>query len=254
MKNRITELFEKKRKNVLSIFFTAGYPILNDTAKIIKLLEKSGADMVEIGIPFSDPLADGIVIQKSSEQALKNGMNLKLLFEQLKDIRKEVKVPLVFMGYLNPVLQFGMEQFVLKCRETGIDGVILPDLPPEIYTNVYKTLFEENDLSKIFLVTPKTTPKRIQEIDSISEGFIYMVSSSSTTGNKAMFDEGNYSRINSLSLKNPVLIGFGISDNKTFSKANDFANGAIIGSAFIRAIAEGKPEEKIPEFISSILN
>ncbi len=254
MKNRITELFERKFENILSVFFTAGFPSLDDTRRIIILLEKSGVDMIEIGIPFSDPLADGPVIQKSSEQALKNGMTLSILFEQLKEIRKEVKIPLLLMGYLNPVMQYGMENFVLKCRETGIDGVILPDLPPDIYRKEYKDLYEKNSLSNIFLITPETQSERIKEIDSIAGGFIYLVSSSSTTGGKVSFDEAKYKKIKEMGLQNPFLVGFGISNAENFKMANRYANGSIIGSAFINAITTGKHEENIPAFISSILN
>lgn len=254
MKNRITELFKRKKEKVLSVFFTAGYPLLNNTAEIIKLLQEQGADMVEIGIPFSDPLADGPVIQKSSEEALKNGMTLKLLFEQLKDLRKEVSVPLVLMGYVNPVLQFGMENFIIKCKETGIDGVILPDLPIDVYMDNYKSLFEENQVSFVFLVTSKTSAERIKLIDSISTGFIYLVSFSGTTGGKVEFDKNGYSNIRSLHLKNPSLIGFGISDNETFEKACSFSNGVIIGSAFVKELEKGNPSETIPVFIESILN
>ncbi|MES2565831.1 MAG: tryptophan synthase subunit alpha [Bacteroidota bacterium] len=254
MKNRITELFERKNKRVLSIFFTAGYPSLNSTGEIIKLLEAHGADMIEVGIPFSDPLADGPVIQKSSEEALKNGMTLKLLFEQLKNLRDVVKIPIVLMGYLNPVLQFGMENFVLKCKETGIDGVILPDLPPNVYCERYKNLFEKNQLSFIFLVTSKTTTDRIKVIDSISNGFIYLVASLGTTGKKAEFDSERYSNIKSLQIKTPIMIGFGISDNESFERANTFSNGVIIGSAFVKAIENGNLKENIPAFINGILN
>ena len=254
MKNRITELFKRKTERILSIFFTAGYPSLNDTTKIIHLLQKSGADLIEIGIPFSDPLADGIIIQKSSARALANGMRLSLLFEQLRDIRKEISIPLLLMGYLNPVMQFGMENFVKKCKEIGIDGVIIPDLPLEVYIKEFKNLFVENNLSKVFIVTPNTRPERIQLIDSYSTGFIYLVSSSQTTGKKATLDKKHFAKIQELSLKNPIMLGFGITDNKTFNDASDFANGAIIGSAFISAISEGNTEEKIPSFISSILN
>lgn len=254
MKNRIIELFRKKKKDVLSIFFTAGYPSLNSTLRIVELLEKHGADMIEIGMPFSDPLADGPVIQKSSEQALKNGMSLHLLFEQIKDMRKQVNIPVVLMGYLNPFLQFGMKEFVEHCKLTGVDGVILPDLSPEYYVKNYKSLFEENNLSMIFLVTPATTSERIKEIDILSNAFIYLVSSASTTGNKAIFDEENYKRINSLSLNNPLLFGFGISDKESFNKAGNYANGAIIGSAFVTALAHRELEDVIPVFLKSIIN
>ncbi len=254
MQNRLTELFERKKENILSVFFTAGYPSLDDTTEIIRLLEKSGADIIEIGMPFSDPLADGPVIQRSSEEALKNGMSISILFEQLQNLRKEIKIPVVLMGYINPVMQYGMEKFVQKCSETGVDGVILPDLPPEIFVKDYQDLFKENNLSKIFLITPQTSPERIKMIDTYSSGFLYLVSSSGTTGKEAVFQEENYLKIKSLPLKNPVLIGFGISDKKSFEKASSFSNGAIIGSAFVREISEGKLSDKVPAFIKSVIN
>jgi tryptophan synthase alpha chain len=254
MKNRITKLFQRKKKDVLSVFFTAGYPSLNDTVKIASLLEASGVDVIEIGIPFSDPLADGPVIQRSSAIALKNGMSLSLLFMQLQELRKQVSIPVILMGYLNPVMQYGMENFIKSCKAVGVDGVILPDLPPDIYIGKYKSLFVENNISNIFLITPKTQLSRIETIDLNSDGFIYLLSASSTTGAKASFNEESFTAIKSMSLKNPLLIGFGISDKEAFLKANDFASGGIIGSAFIKAIEVGQPEYTVPSFISSILN
>ena len=253
MKNRITSLFEKKDEKILSIYFTAGYPELNDTLKIISQLEKSGADLVEIGMPFSDPVADGPVIQQSSEEALKNGMTIHLLFEQLKQIRKNVSIPLILMGYLNPVMQYGIEDFCKKCKEIGIDGTIIPDLPLEIYETEYKEIFERNSLSNIFLVTPQTSDERIRKIDELSTGFIYMVSSSSTTGVKGAVNEEQVSyfeRISAMNLRSKRLIGFGISDKASFEKSSCYANGAIIGSAFIKAL-EGKEtvETKVKEFM-----
>ena len=253
MQNRLTKLFSKKTKNILSVYFTAGYPKLNDTELIIKLLQSSGADIIEIGIPFSDPIADGELIQKSSSQALQNGMTLSILFEQLNEIRKNVSIPLILMGYLNPILQYGIKNFVHKCVETGIDGVIIPDLPPEIYIKEYKSLFEKNNLSNILLITPDTKPERVKFIDSISTGFIYLVSSSSTTGKKASFNIGSFSKLELSSIDNPVLIGFGITDRESFTKACSIADGAIIGSAFIKAISNGIPEDTISHFIDSIL-
>ena len=253
MKNRITSLFEKKDEKILSIYFTAGYPELNDTLKIINQLEKSGADLVEIGMPFSDPVADGPVIQQSSEEALKNGMTIHLLFEQLKNIRKSVSIPLILMGYLNPVIQYGIEDFCKKCKEIGIDGTIIPDLPLEIYETEYKEIFEQNSLSNIFLVTPQTSDERIRKIDKLSTGFIYMVSSSSTTGVKGAVNEEQvayFERIRAMNLRSKRLIGFGISDRSSFEKSSGYANGAIIGSAFIKAL-EGKEtiETKVKEFM-----
>jgi tryptophan synthase alpha chain len=257
MKNRIIALFERKDKNILSIYFTAGYPELNDTLNIITVLEKSGADLVEIGMPFSDPVADGPVIQHSSEVALKNGMTINLLFEQLKEIRKSISIPLILMGYLNPVMQFGIESFCKKCKETGIDGTIIPDLPLEIYESEYKEIFEENSLSNIFLITPQTPDKRIRKIDSASTGFIYMVSSSSTTGVKGAVNEEQISyfeKIRSMNLRSKRLIGFGISDKSSFEKASVYASGAIIGSAFVKALeGEGKIDTKVKDFVRKFL-
>jgi len=256
MKNRITALFEKKEENILSIYFTAGYPELNDTLKIISQLEKSGADLVEIGMPFSDPIADGPVIQQSSEIALKNGMTIQVLFEQLKEIRKSLSIPLILMGYLNPVMQYGVEKFCIKCKEIGVDGTIIPDLPLEIYETEYKEIFEKNSLSNIFLVTPQTSDKRIRKIDSLSTGFIYMVSSSSTTGVKGAVSEEQISyfeRIRSMNLRSRRLIGFGIYDKISFEKACIYANGAIIGSAFVKALeGDGTIKTKVYSFIQKI--
>jgi len=253
MKNRITALFKRKDENILSIYFTAGYPELNDTLKIISQLEKSGADLVEIGMPFSDPVADGPVIQQSSEIALKNGMTVHLLFDQLKEIRKKVSIPLILMGYLNPVLQYGIEDFCKKCKEIGIDGTIIPDLPLEIYETEYKEIFEQNSLSNIFLVTPQTSDERIRKIDALSTGFIYLVSSSSTTGVKGAVNEEQLSyfeRIRAMNLGSRRLIGFGIYDKSSFEKASGYANGAIIGSAFVKVLeGEGKIETKVSDFM-----
>lgn len=257
MENRITKLFERKDKNILSVYFTAGYPNLNDTQKIIVELEKNGVDLIEIGMPFSDPVADGPVIQKSSEIALQNGMTIKLLFEQLKEIRKSVSIPLILMGYLNPVMQYGIENFCLKCKETGIDGTIIPDLPLEIFESEYNEIFESNSLSNIFLITPQTPDERIQKIDSVSTGFIYMVSSSSTTGVKGGVDDEQmayFERIQEMNLNSRLLIGFGISDKASFEKASRYANGAIIGSAFVKAIeGETTIESKVKAFVQKIL-
>jgi tryptophan synthase alpha chain len=253
MKNRITALFERKDKNILSVYFTAGYPELNDTLTIIAELEKSGADLIEIGIPFSDPVADGPVIQRSSEIALKNGMTVHLLFEQLKEIRKSISIPLILMGYLNPVMQFGIDDFCKKCKEIGIDGTIIPDLPLEIYEEQFKGIFEENSLSNIFLVTPQTSDERIRKIDSLSTGFIYLVSSSSTTGVKGSVNEEQvtyFDRIRKMKLDSNLLIGFGISDKDSFEKASGFADGAIIGSAFIKALnGDETIESKVTTFM-----
>ena len=237
--NRIQAKLQEDKK-LLSIYFTAGYPSLNDTITTIENLENNGVDMIEIGLPFSDPLADGPTIQASSTQALHNGMTSTVLFDQLKDIRKTVSIPLVLMGYFNPMLQYGVEAFCEKCQEVGIDGLIIPDLPVEVYHEEYKTVFERYGLLNIFLITPQTSESRIRYMDSISEGFIYMVSSASTTGNQSGFGNEQtdyFKRIADLQLTNPQIIGFGISDHETFSQATHYAKGAIIGSAFIKHVA-----------------
>jgi len=238
--NRISQKI-KENKKLLSIYFTAGYPNLEDTGAIIQNLENAGVDMIEIGLPFSDPLADGPTIQASSTQALKNGMTTKLLFEQLKDIRKTITIPLIIMGYFNPILQFGVEAFCKQCAEIGIDGLIIPDLPVDVYNDNYKTVFEEYGLINVFLITPQTSDERIKFIDSISKGFIYMVSSASVTGSQSGFGtvQTNYfKRIAKLNLNNPQIVGFGISTNETFTQATEDAKGAIIGSAFIKYLAK----------------
>jgi len=255
--NRIDELFLEKKSNILSVYFTAGHPGLKDTVTIIKELEKNGVDMIEIGMPFSDPMADGIVIQQSSQVALKNGMSLKLLFKQLADIRNEVKIPLLLMGYLNPVLQYGIKEFCKKSSETGIDGIILPDLPVYEYLEEYKENFISNNLHNIFLVSPETSEKRLRLLDAESSGFIYMVSSSSTTGAKQNIQNSQleyFNRIKNMNLKNPTVIGFGISNHETFSKACEYANGAIIGSAFVKALEndELSLEDRISGFIKGV--
>lgn len=252
--NRIQKKL-KEEKKLLSIYFSAGYPALNDTVKIIKQLENSGVDMIEVGLPFSDPLADGPTIQESSTQALKNGMHTELLFEQLKDIRKSVSIPLVLMGYFNPMLQYGIEAFCQKCKDIGIDGFIIPDLPADVYHEEYKAIFEKYELLNIFLITPQTSDERIRYIDSISEGFIYMVSSASTTGGQSDFgtiQQNYFKRIANMQLKNPQIVGFGISNKETFLQATTYAKGAIIGSAFIKHLTH-KGVERIDEFINDIL-
>lgn len=234
--NRINHKLQEPKK-LLSIYFSAGYPSLNSTENTIQALEKSGVDMIEIGLPFSDPLADGPTIQASSTAAIKNGMTSEVLFQQLKNIRKTVKIPLIIMGYLNPILQFGVENFCKRCSEIGIDGLIIPDLPADFYAQNYKSIFEKYNLINIFLITPQTSEERIRYIDSISNGFIYMVSSAGVTGNQNDFEQTNidyFERIGSLNLKNPQIIGFGISNKQTFKQATKYAKGAIIGSAFIK--------------------
>ena len=257
MKNRINQLFQDKKENIFSVYFTAGYPNLNDTISIIQMLEKNGADLIEIGMPFSDPVADGPVIQNSSTIALKNGMSIRKLFEQLAGIRETVKIPLILMGYLNPVLQFGVENFCQKCRETGIDGLILPDMPLSVYQEEFQSCFEKHGLHNILLITPQTSEERIRQIDDASSGFIYMVSSSSTTGAKnkiSDFHADYFERVKNMKLKNPRLIGFGISNQETFQNACKYAEGAIIGSAFVKALEGGTGlEERISSFVNRIV-
>ncbi|HYG39936.1 MAG TPA: tryptophan synthase subunit alpha [Cytophagales bacterium] len=255
-KNRLDTLFERKKENVLNVYFTAGFPRLEDTKTIIETLEESGVDIVEIGIPFSDPIADGPTIQQSNDIALGNGMTIKKLFEQIKDVRETVTIPILLMGYINPIIQYGIERFCEKCKEIGIDGLILPDLPLWEYENIYKPAFEKNGLYNIFLITPQTSVERIKSFDRISKGFIYAVSSASTTGAKTGIEEVQevyFKKLKSLELKNPFLIGFGISDNHTFSKACKYSNGAIIGSAFIKVLEkEGDMKENISKFIKAV--
>ncbi len=256
--NRIKQLFKNKKKDILNIYFTAGYPNLSDTKTIILELEKAGVDLIEIGMPYSDPLADGPTIQESGTHALKNGMNLPLLFEQIAEIRQHSNIPLILMGYFNQMMQYGDVAFLLKCAEVGIDGLILPDMPLYVYEEQYQTLFEKYDLTISFLITPQTGEERVRKIDALSKGFIYMVSNSSITGAKTGISEGQlnyFNRINQLQLQNPRLIGFGISDHKTYSTACQYANGAIIGSAFIKTIAqEGDLTTLIPDFINFVRN
>jgi tryptophan synthase alpha chain len=234
--NKINKLFSNKKSRILSVYFTAGYPSLNDTGHIIKSLQAGGIDMVEVGIPFSDPMADGPVIQESSAVALRSGMNLKLLFSQLETISSEIHIPIIMMGYLNPVIQYGFEKFCRDCRRTGVSGIILPDLPFKDYTETYKTIADRYDLRIIMLITPETSEERIRLIDASTEGFIYMVSSSATTGAQKNFDpqkQEYFRRINNMNLRNPRLIGFGISNRETLEAAFAAASGAIIGSHFI---------------------
>ncbi len=254
--NRIDRLFAEKTREVLSVYMTAGYPRLGDTCEILHSLQEQGADMVEIGIPFSDPLADGPVIQHSSQVALANGMNLELLFSQLEAIREVVHIPLVLMGYLNPVMQFGMERFLKAASETGIDGVIIPDLPPDEYESDYKPLFDRYGIHHTLLVTPHTSVERIRKIAGLSGGFLYLVADASTTGAKNTVKEHQvdyFKRIRGMDLPLPGLVGFGISSHETFAAACAHAHGAIIGSAFIRALdGEGSLEQKIGSFIREI--
>ncbi len=257
MKNRIIDLFNEKQSEILSIFFTAGFPRLTDTKTILESLDKSGVDLVEIGMPYSDPIADGETIQRSNKVALDNGMTLNVLFEQLADIRKTVSIPLILMGYLNPVEQFGVERFCRKAVEVGIDGLILPDLPIELYVEQYKPLFDKYNLSNILLITPQTAEERIRMIDDNTDGFIYMVSDNSITGKTADGVSDNrlayFNRIQNMNLKNPTVMGFGIYNKATFQTACEFSRGAIIGSAFIRLLESSEAvESDIEGFVKDI--
>jgi len=251
--NRINKKLQEDKK-LLSIYFTAGFPKLNDTVSIIESLEKSGVDMIEIGLPFSDPLADGPTIQASSSTALNNGMTTKVLFDQLKDIRKTVSIPLIIMGYFNPMMQYGIEDFCKKCAEIGIDGLIIPDLPVKEYNENYKAIFEKFGLINVFLITPQTGDERIRFIDEISDGFIYMVSSAAVTGSKSTFGNAQsdyFKRIEAMNLKSPQIVGFGISNAETFEQATKNTKGAIIGSAFISHL-NNKGKDSISAFIATI--
>ncbi|MEO5912301.1 MAG: tryptophan synthase subunit alpha [Pelobium sp.] len=254
--NRLQELFNKKKENILSVYFTAGYPEIGATLKIAEALEKAGADFLEIGFPYSDPLADGPVIQNSSQVAIANGMNLKLLFQQLQDLRARVSIPVLLMGYANPMIQFGVSNFCKAAADAGIDGVIVPDLPLSEYEDLYQDDFIKNGLSNVFLVTPQTSEERIRKIDSLSNGFIYLLSSSATTGKELNVSDAigeYYQRVKAMELNNPLIIGFGISDKTSFSRACKYANGAIVGSAFVKTIGNSEDYlSQIPEFVKKI--
>lgn len=243
--NRINLLFDRKKENILSVYFTAGFPKLEDTLPILQGLQLNGVDLVEIGVPFSDPMADGIVIQNSSQQALKNGMSIRKLFSQLSNVRDHIHIPLVMMGYLNPIMQFGFKEFCAECSRVGVDGMIIPDLPMADYLSEYKDIADEYGLEFIFLITPETSEDRIRLIDSHTNGFIYMVSSASVTGTQNSFDTkvDYFNRINAMNLKNPRLIGFGISNKSTRDMVNRYSSGAIIGSAFIKALEKTQDVE-----------
>ena len=244
--NPLTELFKKKSNKLLSIYITAGYPEIESTVKIIHSLGEKGVDFIEVGFPFSDPLADGPVIQQTSQQAISNGMTLDLLLDQLREARPDITIPLILMGYLNPVIQMGMEAFCRKAHEAGVSGIILPDLPIEEYEAEYATLFRSCNLHMIFLVTPETGTERIKKTDSLSSGFIYAVSSSSTTGRQGSFsgEQTDYlKRLNAMNLRNPVMTGFGIHNSKTLQTVWEHTSGAIIGTAYLKALmksASGK--------------
>ncbi|CCG98489.1 tryptophan synthase, alpha subunit [Fibrella aestuarina BUZ 2] len=254
--NRITELFAQKSERLLNVYFTAGFPQLTDTRTVLRGLQQAGVDLVEIGMPYSDPVADGETIQQSNGVALENGMSLRVLFEQLAGCRQEINVPILLMGYVNPVLQFGVEAFCQKCQEVGVDGVILPDLPFDLFVDEYKAIFDRYGILNIFLITPQTSDERIRFIDEVSDGFIYMVSSASITGSVSGINDtmrAYFDRVQAMNLRNPRLIGFGINNQDTFDSACQFANGAIIGSAFIRHLQEsGTSAEGIASFVQNI--
>lgn len=253
---RIKELFQKKQQGILNVYCTAGYPQLDSTVDVMKCLQANGVDLIELGMPYSDPLADGPVIQASSTKALQNGMTISKLFEQLKDFRKEIHVPVVLMGYLNPLLQYGFENFCAKAEEVGIDGLIIPDIPMYEYENEYKEIIKKHNLDFIFLVTPETSEERIKKLDELSSGFLYAVSSSSITGSDKDFSpvEIYLKKLKELNLKNPILVGFGIKDKQTFQTACKYANGAIIGSAYIKAIENSNTKEATKKFLEGVLN
>jgi tryptophan synthase alpha chain len=261
--NRLDKLFASKKSNVLNVYCTAGYPQLHSTIEVIEALQNNGADIIELGMPYSDPLADGEVIQQSSAVALQNGMTIEVLFQQLHNLRKSSStggvgdaLPIILMGYMNPILQFGIEKFCTTAKEVGIDGIILPDLPMFEFETMYKPLFEKNNLKFIFLVTPETSEERIRTIDSLCSGFLYAVSSSSTTGNNKAIEvqEGYFKKLQQMHLKNPILVGFGIKDKYTFATACKHTNGAIIGSAYIKALENSNNiNQTTKEFLNGVL-
>lgn len=256
LKNRITELFDSGKKEILSVYYTAGFPNLTDTGAIARELQNAGADIIEIGIPFSDPVADGPTIQASNKIALDNGMNLMLLLEQVKELRQNVHVPIILMGYINPVMQYGVERFCRDAAAAGVDGLILPDMPMDVYEEEYKDTFDQYGLSNTFLISPTTSETRIRRIDAVTNGFIYAVSASSITGAKGEFSDAQiayFETLKKLKLSNPFLIGFGISTHKAFSTASSYGAGAIVGSAFIELLRSSTDFPKdIHEFIQSL--
>jgi tryptophan synthase alpha chain len=255
--SRISELFSKKQRSILNVYCTAGYPKLDSTVEVMQALQINGADLIELGMPYSDPLADGPVIQESSAVAIANGMSINTLFKQLADMRSTITVPVILMGYMNPVLQYGFERFCARAAEVGIDGLILPDLPMYEYETEYGEIIKKHSLNLIFLITPETKEDRLRRIDEVSSGFIYAVSSSSTTGSNKNINgqESYFKRLQEMNLKNPVLVGFGIKDKQTFEDACRYTNGAIIGSAYIKALADGEDINGATEkFLAPILN
>jgi tryptophan synthase alpha chain len=254
--NRLNKLFNTKNKDLLSVYFTAGHPDLNNTVAIAEALEKAGVDFLEIGFPYSDPVADGPVIQASSQMALNAGMNLNLLFEQLGELRQRVTIPILLMGYANPMVQYGVERFCQKAAEVGVDGVIVPDLPMYEYELLYKDVFAKYGISNIFLVTPQTSEDRIRKIDGLSNSFVYLLSSASITGNALQLNDQvdtYFARIKAMQLKNPTIVGFGIADNAAFKKACEFNNGAIVGTAFVKFLGSTPNYlEHINEFVQKL--
>jgi len=254
--SRIKDLFNRKNERVLNVYCTAGYPELNSTIDVILTLEKCGANLIELGMPYSDPLADGPVIQASSSKALQNGMSIAVLFEQLKSLRSQTQIPLILMGYMNPVIQYGFQKFCEDAAAVGVDGLILPDLPEYEYETMYGDIIKKAELDFIFLVTPETSETRIKKLDSLSSGFLYAVSSSATTGNEKDFDQVTIylQRLKDMQLHNPVLVGFGIKDKATFDTACRYANGAIIGSAYIKSLEKpGDIQSLTKEFLKQVL-
>lgn len=253
--NRFKALFEKKKERVLNVYCTAGFPCKDSTLEVLTSLQNAGADIIELGMPYSDPLADGEVIQESSMVALQNGMTLELLFQQLKDMRNTIHVPVILMGYMNPVLQYGFEKFCSDAKAVGVDGLILPDLPEYEFEKMYAEIIFKYKLNFIFLITPETSVERIKKLDQLSSGFLYAVSSSSTTGSQidANQVDAYLKRLQSYNLINPVLVGFGIKDQESFLRACQYTNGAIIGSAYIRALSKGGDIQEITkDFLSAI--
>ncbi len=254
--NELINAFEDSSEKLLSIYFSAGYPQLDATGQIMIALQKGDADMVEVGIPFSDPVADGPTIQDSNKIALDNGITLKKILEQVEEVKEKIRIPVILMGYLNPVYQYGMEKFCAACQKAGVSGLIIPDLPVQEYQNEYQSLFEKHQLANIFLITPQTSEERIREIDRISKSFIYMVSSASTTGARKGLSQEQidyFKRVRGMNLKSPLMIGFGISDHLSFTQATTYANGAIIGSAFINVLKNSDNlEEDIIKYVRSV--